>query len=72
VKVTPGAMSDHKCPKNGCRVRVPNSKLACRTHWYQLSKPVRDAVYATAHLGLLHPDRRAALDAALEEWNGAR
>lgn len=42
--------------------------LACKPHWYQLSKPVRDAIWATAGLPALHPDRRQALEAALEEW----
>lgn len=46
--------------------------LACKPHWYQLSKPVRDAIWATVSLPTLHPDRRAALTAALEEWRGDR
>jgi hypothetical protein len=48
---------------------IRNSLLACRPHWYQLSKPVREAIYATAGLPTLHKDRRAALAAAIEEWH---
>ena len=62
-------MKTHRCPKRGCGVQVPNAKLACREHWYELSAPVRAAIYATVALSVLHPDRRAALDAAREEWN---
>jgi hypothetical protein len=36
-----------------------------------LSKPVQAAIYATARKGILHPERRAALKAAREEWAGA-
>jgi hypothetical protein len=59
----------HKCPAPGCALMIRNSLLACRPHWYQLSKPVREAIYATAGLPTLHKDRRAALAAAIEEWH---
>jgi hypothetical protein len=47
---------------------IRTSLLACRPHWYALSKPVREAIWATVGLSNLHPDRRAALTAAMEEW----
>jgi hypothetical protein len=61
-------MGTHRCPAPTCTEQVSDAKLACRPHWYALSKPVRDAIWATAKLPLLHPDRRAALAAAREEW----
>lgn len=62
-------MRTHRCPKRGCSAEVSNSVLACRTHWYELSAPVRAAVLATARYSILHPARRAALADAREEWN---
>jgi hypothetical protein len=58
----------HKCPAPRCTLMIRTSLLACRPHWYALSKPVREAIWATAGLSILHPDRRAALTAAMEEW----
>jgi hypothetical protein len=43
---------------------------ACRRDWYALSGPVRSAIWATAGLLIVHPDRRAALAAAREEYAG--
>lgn len=45
------------------------SLLACRPHWFALSKPVREAIWATVGQSPLAPDRRAALAAAMEEWH---
>jgi hypothetical protein len=41
-------MSDttHKCPARRCTLRVGPGKLMCRTHWYMVPGPLRDAVYA--------------------------
>jgi hypothetical protein len=63
-----GMEKTHRCPSPQCAIIVPNTRLACPSHWYALSAPVRAAIYTTAGLSLLHPDRRAALDAAREEW----
>jgi hypothetical protein len=61
----------HRCP--GChKADVPNTQLGCRPCWYALSKPVRDAVWATVKLPTLHPDRLNALESALEEWQDNR
>lgn len=62
--------NDHKCPRPGCNKRVPNSKFACREDWFALSRPVRDAIWATKDLTVLVPERRGAFQAAQEEWNG--
>ena len=35
----------HACPGPGCTATVPTEMLACRRHWFQVSKPVRDAVW---------------------------
>lgn len=61
--------TDHECPRPACRARVPRSRFACRLDWYALSVPVRQAIYATAHLSILDPTRRDALKAAREEWS---
>lgn len=39
--------STHKCPKTGCDVQVPQNMLACRTHWFDLPRPLRQAIKAT-------------------------
>ena len=35
----------HLCPGPGCELVVPTDMLACRRHWFQVSKPVRDEVW---------------------------
>jgi hypothetical protein len=52
-------------------VQVSNRLFACRRDWFALSKPIRDAIYATAGKSLLDHDRRAAIEAAREEWNAS-
>lgn len=58
----------HRCPRQGCKVLVPDEQLACREDWSVLSKSTRDAIWATSKLNILHPHRRVALAAALTEW----
>jgi len=38
-------VSTHQCPGPGCEARVPADQLACRRHWFQVSKPARDEVW---------------------------
>lgn len=38
-------MSTHTCPGPGCDAQVPSDQLACRRHWFQVSKPARDEVW---------------------------
>jgi hypothetical protein len=35
----------HKCPGPECETDVATDKLACPRHWYQVTAPVRSAVY---------------------------
>ena len=37
----------HTCPGPGCSAQIPYHMLACRTHWYQVSRPVRSLVWRT-------------------------
>lgn len=41
----------HLCPASGCRRPVSPDRLMCRPHWYQVPKPLRDAVWATWRSG---------------------
>lgn len=38
-------MADHKCPKTGCNKQVPSHMLACRNHWFEVPKSLRDAIW---------------------------
>lgn len=58
----------HRCPRRGCQRTVPNSMYACHNDWYALSKPTRDLIWATAHLPVFDPERRAAFRAAEQDW----
>lgn len=42
----------HQCPGPGCKASVPYAMLACRAHWYQVSRPIRALVYRTWDHGL--------------------
>lgn len=44
---TAARSTDHRCPKAGCTADVPHHMLACRTHWFELPKPLRDAIKQT-------------------------
>ena len=57
------------CPHPDCQQRISRRLFACRIHWFQLSKPVRDAIWATVG----QPGTRERVDAvkaATEEWAG--
>lgn len=34
-----------KCRVDGCSVSHADDQLACRKHWFQLPKPVRDEIW---------------------------
>lgn len=38
---------EHKCEYPECEERVDSAMLFCRTHWYEVPKPERDAVWQT-------------------------
>lgn len=57
----------HICPHPDCQVRISRRLFACRTHWFQLSSPVRKAIWDT--VGQLGTRQRLdAVKAAREEW----
>lgn len=35
----------HTCHAEGCKLPVPPAMFMCRSHWYALPKPLRDAVW---------------------------
>lgn len=39
----------HKCPHPLCERKVNDEYLACRAHWMQIPRPLREAIYATVH-----------------------
>lgn len=34
-----------ECPVPDCGVAIPREHLMCRKHWYQVPKPLRNAVW---------------------------
>jgi hypothetical protein len=58
----------HRCPRRGCTRTVPNHLFACQGDWYALAKATRDLIWATAHLPVMDPERRAAFRAADADW----
>lgn len=40
------AMRTHVCPGPGCKALVTPSRLMCRTHWFQVPKPLRDDLFS--------------------------
>lgn len=59
----------HKCPKDGCEVRVPRVILACTRHWFALKPETRRLVNEAWHHGT-HADYQAARELAVNEMNG--
>jgi hypothetical protein len=41
----------HPCPAGDCSVQVRADRLMCRSHWYQVPRPLRAAVWATWRSG---------------------
>jgi hypothetical protein len=62
----------HDCPAPKCNVKVGDSRLACRGHWYQLPKSIRDRIWAFYIPGqtitTMSPEYRVALDDAIAYW----
>jgi hypothetical protein len=62
-------MSTHTCPAPGCPLEVSDDLLACRKHWYELPKPLRDALWrAYSDHGRGSPAHTAAVDACLRAF----
>jgi hypothetical protein len=56
----------HKCPIRRCPIKVTDAHLMCRTHWLQVPKALRDAVWEAYHdHGIGSDELRAAQDAAI-------
>lgn len=55
---------DHECPKTNCGEQLPRGLLACRPHWYEIPKPVRDQVNRTwrAYNGIREDTMRRGVD----------
>ena len=62
----------HTCPAYPCEIQVPDRLLSCSDHWFMLPPAVRIDIEDTAHLPVLHPERRAALAAASAIWKENR
>lgn len=59
----------HYCPGPDCDKDVPYDMLACPRHWYQVSKPVRAAVYRAwaRSAGAGSDEHAAAIEAAIRQ-----
>lgn len=62
-------MTTHECPGNGCERQVAASMLACRTHWYRVSKQTRARVWAAYRAG--SDDHLPAMQQAIKEMNAS-
>lgn len=62
----------HLCPARGCEFYVPDHQLACRGHWFQLPKGLRNTIYDEYEPGqtavTMTDGYRAALTAAEAVW----
>lgn len=58
---------NHRCPGPGCEQQIPYEMLACRQHWYQGPRAVRNAVYRAWNrgLGAGSAEHLAAMDTAI-------
>lgn len=43
--------SEHTCHARGCDVQVPPRMFMCTPHWYMLTKPERDSLWAAYRPG---------------------
>jgi len=63
-----GTASTHvTCPHPECQARISRRLFACSRHWFQLSQPVRAAIWATVGRQGTR-ERIDAVKAAMEEW----
>lgn len=63
---------NHTCHWTGCTRQVPPSMWGCKSHWFQLPKPIRDKIWRAYRPGQESDQRpsRAYLEAAREaqDW----
>lgn len=65
-------LGSHRCPARGCEFYVPDAQLACKRHWFQLPKPLRDKIWREYEPGqsaaTMSEGYREALTAADVVW----
>lgn len=66
----------HECPAPACEVYVPDAQLACRRHWFQLPKGLRNEInqhYVRGQSAAMMSDAyAAALADARSVWASKR
>jgi len=69
--VTGTISTAHDCPATTCTRRVGRGQLLCRSHWFMVPKPLRDAVLNAwrGGLGAGSPEHAEAITAAVEAVN---
>lgn len=62
----------HLCPASGCRRHIGADRFMCRSHWYQVPKPLRDALWATwrSGVGVGTPEHTHAILAVIVAASG--
>jgi hypothetical protein len=60
-------VSDKRCSKPGCTRRTPSGQLACRPHWFALSRDLRQTINAAFRANDTTTYRQALVD-AMHEW----
>jgi hypothetical protein len=65
--------STHECPAPGCTKRVPHHMLACRRHYHDLPKVLRNRLYAAwdGGDGQGSDAHRAAIQECRAYWEAA-
>jgi hypothetical protein len=58
----------HECPRPNCTARVRNDLLACRPHWFELPRDIRDRVWRAWTTGSVIAHRAAVSD-AITYWS---
>lgn len=56
-----GLVTRHTCHADTCETPVPPHMNMCGAHWYQIPKPLRDAIWATYRPGQ-EVDKRPSAD----------
>ncbi len=55
------------CPINGCQAKRHPSHVMCRTHWYQVSKTLRDRIWELYRHEPGSDSHRMAVQTAIED-----
>lgn len=69
-------MAKRACRWPGCQTVVPASMWGCKSHWYQLPKPIRDDIWSNYRPGqetsLQISRGYAVAEKAAQDWIAAR